>query len=85
MRIKGAKIPITITGYQKSNNLEMISEQIKGLGVVPDFGYNEKNIGDQNLNGWKMLFDYVKKDSRLEKLKNFVHKALEEKKEAEKI
>lgn len=67
--------------YEKFNKLETIDEQIKALGVVPDFGYQEQTIGDQNLSGWRLLFDYVRKDSKLIKLKNIVYHALHEKNE----
>jgi hypothetical protein len=55
------------------------------MTVVPDFGYQEKNYGDDSVAGWRLLYDYVKKSPKMIKLQNLVKKRLEEKQAKEKL
>ena len=56
-----------------------MNKQIMSMTVVPDFGYQEKTYGDESVAGWKLLYDYVKKNPKMIKLQNLVKSRLAEK------
>ena len=81
--VKHPRIPIEVSGTH--GELEELTRQIMSMTVVPDFGYQEKNYGDDSVAGWRLLYDYVKKSPKMIKLQNLVKKRLEEKQAKEKL
>ena len=79
--MRNPKIPIQQSGPQKYLELEELNKQILSMTVVPDFGYQERNVVDQaqNLTGWKLLYDYVRKSPKMVKLQHIVKQKLREK------
>lgn len=57
--VRHPRIPIEVSGTH--GQLEELNKQIMSMTVVPDFGYQEKNYGDDSVSGWRLLYDYVKK------------------------
>jgi len=45
--VRNSKIPIKDLGPTKYLELEDLNKQIMSMTVVPDFGYQQKNIVDQ--------------------------------------
>lgn len=60
------------SGPEKFQELADIHKQILSLGVVPDFGYQLRTIGDENITGWSMFYDYLKKEPKLQRFHNLV-------------
>jgi|LauGreDrversion4_2_1035121.scaffolds.fasta_scaffold103810_1 hypothetical protein len=43
------------------------------MTVVPDFGYEQKNVVDQqNVFGWRLLYDYVRKSPKMVRLQHII-------------
>lgn len=82
--VRNSKIPIESSGPEKYSELEAINKQILSMTVVPDFGYQEKTMGDESVAGWRLLYDYVKKSPKMIKLQNIVQQRLIEKEKKEK-
>lgn len=54
------------------------------MTVVPDFGYQQKNIVDQqNVFGWRLLYDYVRKSPKMIRLQHIIQDKVQEKKQKE--
>lgn len=54
------------------------------MTVIPDFGYEQKNIVDQqNVYGWRLLYDYVRKSPKMIRLQHIIHDKVQEKKQKE--
>ncbi len=82
--VRNPRIPIEASGQQKYSELQAINKQILSMTVVPDFGYQEKTMGDESVAGWRLLYDYVKKSPKMIKLQNIVQQRLQEKERKEK-
>ena len=66
------------SGPEKYNEMEDLNKQILSMRVVPDFGYYDDLVREDAPTGWTMLYDYCKKEPRLQKLQNVVHNRLQE-------
>ena len=42
------------------------------MTVVPDFGYDSNTVEDRKFDGWKLLYDYVQKEPKFQKLTNYI-------------
>ena len=45
---------------------------MQSMNVVPDFGYEKNTIEYKDLGGWKLFCDYISKEPKYEKLKNYI-------------
>lgn len=43
------------------------------MNVVPDFGYEQNTLEYRDLGGWKLFYDYVKKEPKFQKLTNYIN------------
>ena len=67
--IRHARIPIKSFGEAKYEELSNISKQMLSMTVVPDFGEGYTNPPEfREFGGWKVFYDYIKKEPRFEKL-----------------
>ena len=42
------------------------------MTVIPDFGYKDNGICYNDLGGWKLFYDFVKKEPKFQKLSNYI-------------
>jgi hypothetical protein len=71
--VRNSKIPIRDSGPSKYLELEDLNRQIMSMTVVPDFGYEQKNVVDQqNVFGWRLLYDYVRKSPKMVRLQHII-------------
>ena len=44
------------------------------MNVFPDFGYEKNNLEYRDMGGWKLFCDYISKEPKYEKLRNYIQK-----------
>lgn len=79
--IRKPKIPIKSTGKEKMSELQSLRKQIMSMTVVPDFGYEKSGMEFwEDVGGWKLFYDYVKKEPKYQKLTNYIQNKNEQSK-----
>ena len=52
------------------------------MQVVPDFGYDKGSMDfKEDVNGWRLLYDYVQKEPKYQKLTNYIASRTKEQEE----